>query len=62
MASLGWFSRQPEWYDVNIPNFCQSEAQSVSIFAQYLLNERSDFSQSDSKEIAHENEKLAELV
>ncbi|CAN6927714.1 unnamed protein product [Brassica oleracea] len=61
-ASLGWFSRQPEWYDVNIPNFCQSEAQSVSIFAQYLLNERSDFSQSDSKEIAHENEKLAELI
>lgn len=34
----------------------------MSIFAQYLLNERSDFSQSDSKEIAHENEKLAELV
>ncbi|KAH0920787.1 hypothetical protein HID58_020805 [Brassica napus] len=61
-ASLGWFSRQPEWYDVNIPNFCQSEAQSVSIFAQYLLNERSDFSQSDSNEIAHENGKLAELI
>ncbi|WZY96960.1 hypothetical protein YC2023_069289 [Brassica napus] len=28
----------------------------------YLLNERSDFSQSDSNEIAHENGKLAELI
>ncbi|KAG7573163.1 Armadillo-type fold [Arabidopsis suecica] len=61
-TSLGWFSRQPEWYDVGIPNFCQSEAQSVSIFAQFLLNERSDFSQFDSKGRAHENGQLTELM
>ncbi|KAJ0242191.1 Phosphatidylinositol 3-/4-kinase [Hirschfeldia incana] len=61
-ASLGWFSRQPEWYDVNIPNFSQSEAQSVSNFAQFLLNKRSDFSQSGSKGRAYEYGKLTELI
>ncbi|KAG2304894.1 hypothetical protein Bca52824_033545 [Brassica carinata] len=61
-ASIEWFSRQPEWYDVNIPNFCQSEAQSVSVFAQFLLNERSDFSRSDSRRRVHENGKLTELI
>ncbi|XP_056844326.1 phosphatidylinositol 4-kinase alpha 1-like isoform X2 [Raphanus sativus] len=61
-ASLGWFARQPEWYDVNMPNFCQSEAQSVSIFAQFLLNDRTDFSKSDSKGRAYENGKLTELI
>ncbi|RID56965.1 hypothetical protein BRARA_F00374 [Brassica rapa] len=48
-TSLGWFAHQPEWYDVNIPNFCQSEALSVSVFVNFLSNELSDLSQSDSK-------------
>ncbi|KFK22742.1 hypothetical protein AALP_AAs61128U000100 [Arabis alpina] len=61
-TSLGWFSRQPEWYNVNIPKFCLSEAQSVSIFAQFLSNERSDCSQSDSKGRAHENGNLTDVV
>ncbi|ESQ30374.1 hypothetical protein EUTSA_v10012090mg, partial [Eutrema salsugineum] len=61
-TSLGWFSRQPEWYDVNIPNFCQSEAQSVSAFTQFLSNERSDFSQSDFKGRALENGNLTDLI
>ncbi|EOA36778.1 hypothetical protein CARUB_v10008074mg [Capsella rubella] len=41
-TSLGWFARQPEWYDVNIPNFCHSEAVSVSLFAHFLSKEQSD--------------------
>ncbi|KAF3520447.1 hypothetical protein DY000_02059014 [Brassica cretica] len=48
-TSLGWFAHQPEWYDVNIPNFCQSEALSVSVFVHFLSNELSDLSPSDSK-------------
>ncbi|XP_043705701.1 phosphatidylinositol 4-kinase alpha 1-like isoform X1 [Telopea speciosissima] len=46
-ASLGWFAYEPEWYDMNNKNFSQSEAQSVSIFVNYLVNERVD-GQSDS--------------
>ncbi|KAJ4961690.1 hypothetical protein NE237_021600 [Protea cynaroides] len=46
-ASLGWFAYEPEWYDMNNKNFAQSEAQSVSIFVNYLVNERVD-GQSDS--------------
>ncbi|XP_043723693.1 phosphatidylinositol 4-kinase alpha 1-like isoform X3 [Telopea speciosissima] len=46
-ASLGWFSYEPEWFDMNNKNFSQSEAQSVSIFVNYLVNERVD-GQSDS--------------
>ncbi|CAA7048445.1 unnamed protein product [Microthlaspi erraticum] len=61
-TSLGWFSRQPEWYDVNIPNFCQSEAQSVSMFAQFLSNERSEFIQSGSNARAHENGNLTDEI
>ncbi|CDY48094.1 BnaC06g02580D, partial [Brassica napus] len=48
-TSLGWFAHQPEWYDVNIPNFCQSEALSVSVFVHFLSNELSELSPSDSK-------------
>ncbi|PSS29414.1 Phosphatidylinositol 4-kinase alpha 1 like [Actinidia chinensis var. chinensis] len=48
-ASLGWFAHEPEWYDLNNINFSQSEAQSVSVFVQYLLNERVDASQLESK-------------
>ncbi|KAK9114010.1 hypothetical protein Syun_020807 [Stephania yunnanensis] len=46
-ASLGWFANEPEWYEINNKNFAHSEAQSVSIFVHYLLNERGD-AQSDS--------------
>ncbi|KAF8378354.1 hypothetical protein HHK36_029693 [Tetracentron sinense] len=46
-ASLGWFAYEPEWYDTNNIRFAQSEAQSVSIFIHYLLNERVDALQSD---------------
>ena len=54
-ASLGWFAYEPEWYDMSNMNFAQSEAQSVSIFVHFLLNERVDSLQSDSKGRAHEN-------
>lgn len=47
-ASLGWFAYEPEWYDTNDKSFAQREAQSVSIFVQHLMNERTDASQSDS--------------
>ncbi|XP_042500732.1 phosphatidylinositol 4-kinase alpha 1-like [Macadamia integrifolia] len=46
-ASLGWFAYEPEWFDMNNKNFAHSEAQSVSIFVNYLVNERVD-GQSDS--------------
>ncbi|KAJ4973006.1 hypothetical protein NE237_006180 [Protea cynaroides] len=46
-ASLGWFADEPEWYDINNKIFAQSEAQSVSIFVNYLVNEQVD-GQSDS--------------
>ncbi|GAB4837929.1 Phosphatidylinositol 4-kinase alpha 1 [Ancistrocladus abbreviatus] len=48
-ASLGWFSYEPEWYDMNSKNFAQSEAQSVSAFVQYLMNDRADIVLSDPK-------------
>ncbi|KAK3023015.1 hypothetical protein RJ639_045009, partial [Escallonia herrerae] len=47
-SSLGWFAHEPEWYDSKNMNFAQSEAQSVHLFAQFLLNERVD-AQLDSK-------------
>ncbi|XP_042499214.1 phosphatidylinositol 4-kinase alpha 1-like isoform X2 [Macadamia integrifolia] len=46
-ASLGWFAYEPELYDMNNKIFAQCEAQSVSIFVNYLVNERVDI-QSDS--------------
>lgn len=54
-ASLGWFAYEPEWYDINCVNFAQSEAQSVSLFLHYLLNERADAVQPDAKGRGHEN-------
>lgn len=61
-TSLGWFAHQPEWYDVNIPNFCQSEALSVSVFVHFLSNELSDSSQSDSKGKPREIGNLIDVV
>lgn len=52
-ASLGWFAYEPEWYDMNNMSFALSEAQSVSVFVQYLSNERVD--QSESKARPREN-------
>lgn len=54
-ASLGWFAFEPEWYDINCVNFAQSEAQSLSLFLHYLLNERADAVQPDAKGRGHEN-------
>ncbi|KAH9696023.1 phosphatidylinositol 4-kinase alpha 1 [Citrus sinensis] len=54
-ASLGWFAYEPEWYDINCVNFAQSEAQSLSLFLHYLLNERADAFQHDAKGRGHEN-------
>ncbi|CAA0827597.1 Phosphatidylinositol 4-kinase alpha 1 [Striga hermonthica] len=48
-ASLGWFAHEPEWFDLNNNNFAQSEAQSVSLFVQHLLNERVETAQIDQK-------------
>ncbi|XP_010272166.1 PREDICTED: phosphatidylinositol 4-kinase alpha 1-like isoform X2 [Nelumbo nucifera] len=57
-AALGWFAYEPEWYETSSKNFAQSEAQSVSVFVHYLLNERADGLQLDSslKERGRENE------
>ncbi|XP_022947644.1 phosphatidylinositol 4-kinase alpha 1-like isoform X2 [Cucurbita moschata] len=54
-ASLGWFSFEPEWHDINSSNFAQSEAQSVALFAQYLSNSLKDGSQIDVKGQVREN-------
>ncbi|KAL1833745.1 phosphatidylinositol 4-kinase alpha 1 isoform X1 [Daucus carota subsp. sativus] len=54
-ASLGWFAHEPEWYDTNNTNFSPSEAQSVSVFVQHLLNERVDPPYLDAKGSKHEN-------
>nr|XP_043627333.1 phosphatidylinositol 4-kinase alpha 1-like isoform X2 [Erigeron canadensis] len=54
-ASLGWFCHQPEWYETNNGNFAQSEAQSVHAFVHFLLNQRMDVSQNDSKGHGQEN-------
>ncbi|KAK4747747.1 hypothetical protein SAY87_014333 [Trapa incisa] len=55
-ASLGWFAYEPEWFDISDMNFAQSEAQSVSIFVQLLLNGRGDVVQINNKGSEHENE------
>ncbi|KAL5788548.1 hypothetical protein ACOSP7_005497 [Xanthoceras sorbifolium] len=54
-ASLGWFAYEPEWYDTNYENYAQSEAQSMSMFVQYLSNERADALQTDAKGRVREN-------
>ncbi|GAB2267297.1 Phosphatidylinositol 4-kinase alpha 1 [Dionaea muscipula] len=48
-ASLGWFSFEPEWHDMNSKIFAQSEAQSVSTFVHHLMNSRADNVLSDPK-------------
>ncbi|KAL2928772.1 Phosphatidylinositol 4-kinase alpha 1 [Bienertia sinuspersici] len=53
-ACLGWFAFEPEWFDTRSKNFAQSEAQSVSSFVQFLVNERIN-NTSDSKAQAAEN-------
>ncbi|XP_031390031.1 phosphatidylinositol 4-kinase alpha 1 [Punica granatum] len=55
-ASLGWFAYEPEWFDMSNMNFAQSEAQSVSIFVQFLLSDRGDALQSNIKGSGNENE------
>ncbi|KAK8941284.1 Phosphatidylinositol 4-kinase alpha [Platanthera zijinensis] len=40
-ASLGWFAREPEWYESNDKGFAQSEAQSVSLIVHHL-NDKTD--------------------
>jgi len=52
---LGWFAYEPEWYDTKSKNFAQSEAQSVSAFVQYLMNEHTNNLPSDAKGQIHEN-------
>ena len=54
-ASLGWFCHQPEWYETNNGNFANGEAQSVHAFVQFLLNQRVDVPQNDSKVQSQEN-------
>ncbi|XP_019416850.1 PREDICTED: phosphatidylinositol 4-kinase alpha 1-like [Lupinus angustifolius] len=54
-ASLGWFAHYPEWYDTNYSNFAQCEAQSVSLFVQYLSNVKGDVVQLGSKGNGQEN-------
>lgn len=61
-ASLGWFSFEPEWHDINSSNFAQSEAQSVALFAQYLSNSLKDGSQIDVKGQVRENGNSADQV
>ena len=60
---MGWFSFEPEWYDTNYTNFAQCEAQSVSLFVQYLTNMKGDTVQVGSKGNGQENgNPLADLV
>lgn len=54
-ASLGWFAYEPEWYEAKCKNVSRSEAQSVSTFVQYLMNEPTDNLLSDAKGQTHEN-------
>ncbi|GJT85403.1 phosphatidylinositol 4-kinase alpha 1 isoform X1 [Tanacetum coccineum] len=54
-ASLGWFCHQPEWYETNNGNFAHSEAQSLHAFVQFLLSQRVDAPQNDSKGQGQEN-------
>ncbi|GER42249.1 phosphatidylinositol 4-kinase family protein [Striga asiatica] len=54
-SSLGWFAHEPEWFDLNNNNFAQSEAQSVSLFVQHLLNERVETANIDQKAGGAEN-------
>ncbi|KAG5044697.1 hypothetical protein AAZV13_06G012100 [Glycine max] len=54
-ASLGWFAFEPEWYDTNYTNFAHCEAQSVSLFVQYLSNMKGDTVQVGSKGNGQEN-------
>lgn len=54
-ASLGWFAYEPEYYDMNNLNFAHSEAQAVSTFVHYLLNERVDALPLDSKLRSRDN-------
>lgn len=41
-SSLGWFAFEPEWYDTKYMNFAHSEAQCISVFVNYLSNERAE--------------------
>ncbi|XP_027904487.1 phosphatidylinositol 4-kinase alpha 1 isoform X2 [Vigna unguiculata] len=54
-AALGWFAFELEWYDTNYSNFAQCEAQSVSLFVQYLSNMKVDTVQVGSKGNGQEN-------
>ncbi|XP_074333514.1 phosphatidylinositol 4-kinase alpha 1 isoform X1 [Apium graveolens] len=54
-TSLGWFAHEPEWYDTSNTNFAPSEAQSVSVFVQHLLNDRVDPPHLDAKGRGNEN-------
>ncbi|XP_020219164.1 phosphatidylinositol 4-kinase alpha 1 isoform X2 [Cajanus cajan] len=54
-AALGWFAFEPEWYDTNYTNFAQCEAQSVSLFVNYLSNMKGDTVQFGSKGNGQEN-------
>ncbi|KAF9609104.1 hypothetical protein IFM89_013358 [Coptis chinensis] len=55
-ASLGWFAYEPEWYDTENKNFTKNEAQSVSIFIDFLLNEPLDTIQPESSPKQRERE------
>ncbi|XP_027354041.1 phosphatidylinositol 4-kinase alpha 1 isoform X3 [Abrus precatorius] len=54
-AALGWFAFEPEWFDTNYTNFSHCEAQSVSLFVQYLSNMKGDTVQFGSKENGQDN-------
>ncbi|KVH93236.1 Armadillo-type fold [Cynara cardunculus var. scolymus] len=54
-ASLGWFAHEPEWYEADHGTFAHSEAQSVSLFVQFLQNQLKDMPQNDSKGLGGEN-------
>lgn len=41
-ASLGWFDHEPEWYEADHATFAHTEAQSVSLFVQFLQSQLKD--------------------
>lgn len=61
-AAMGWFAYAPDWYETNSKSFALSEAQSISIFVHYLLNDRLDGSADASLKARGRESELSNMV
>nr|CAD1832620.1 unnamed protein product [Ananas comosus var. bracteatus] len=61
-AALGWFAYAPDWYETNSKSFALSEAQSISIFVHYLLNDRLDGSADSSLKARGRESELSNMA